>query len=288
LIGSAFVDQLSETLAALRKNGAKYKAAAMVKNLDTATVQIAGFPPGIPFSVNGAPALLTAIDRDVILVRSDLYGKPVSFNCSGQESLDGCNYRFIASAQLPGGGELRVERGFVGIDIKVQSNGYRLVNTHLEVREPDKDNSLSRVYQAAQAAELIATLKATTPHSRTLLVIGDLNSSPEDVEIPGPLPLPEPFDRGITPPYWQLVDAGFTDTWTRRPHFALGLTCCQAEDLLNRKSELYERIDLIFTQQPVWVEDMQVVGARQWDKTLPTRPRLWPSDHAGVAATLHF
>lgn len=37
------------------------------------------------------------------------------------------------------------------------------------------------------------------------------------------------------------------DVWLYRPGEVVGLTCCQAEDLMNRRSMLTRRIDLILT-----------------------------------------
>ena len=39
---------------------------------------------------------------------------------------------------------------------------------------------------------------------------------------------------------------------------------------------------------PTAVSQVRVVGARVADKTPPPGPRLWPSDHGGVVATLAF
>ncbi|WP_295584865.1 endonuclease/exonuclease/phosphatase family protein [uncultured Lamprocystis sp.] len=185
--------------------------------------------------------------------------------------------------------EVPVQRGFVAINARVAGKNYRIVNTHLEVREPQPGNPISQVFQAAQAFELIGVLRATTPIGKSLLVLGDFNSSPEDAGVPGPLPLPEPFDQGLVPPYQQLAAAGYTDGWTLRWHVRPGFTCCQAEDLLNENSQLYERIDLILSwPAPARVEDIRVVGTKHWDKTRPPAPRLWPSDHGAVAAELRF
>jgi endonuclease/exonuclease/phosphatase family metal-dependent hydrolase len=293
MIAGAFVDQLEETLSALKAQGVKYKAVASVKNLDVSAVHVDDLPAGIPFDVNGFPALLNTIDRDVILIRNDVPARPVNFKkiCPTRISLDGCNYQTVINAPIPGGpaGGLPIQRGFVAADAQIGDKHYRIVTTHLELREPDPSNPLSQFYQAAQASELIQTLKATTPKGKSLLLLGDMNSSPVDLPISGSLPLPPPFDNGIIPPYLQFVEAGFIDGWMQNHHKTPGFTCCQAEDLLNKKSELYERIDLVFSrQEPKWVEDMRVVGANQSDKTLMHGPRLWPSDHGGVTAELNF
>lgn len=212
----------------------------------------------------------------------------MSFPCL--ESEDGCNYQTappVALTTPDGLLELDFRRGFVAVDATVRDKDYRFVTTHLDVLEPAPGNPLSRFFQAAQAAELIGTLELTTPPGLLLIVVGDMNSSPEHEPVPGPLPLPEPFDQGIFPPYMQFVDAGYTDIWTLRPGAVPGFTCCQDADLSNKRSKLSERVDMIFPlERPASVKQARVVGAHASDKTLPPGPRLWPSDHGGVVAGL--
>jgi endonuclease/exonuclease/phosphatase family metal-dependent hydrolase len=292
-IAAAFVDHLEVTLDALAAEGADYEAVATVRNLDTTTATLNSSPlGGIPFVIDQVPALLTSSDRDVILARVDtvIDPVPVSFPCL--ESEDGCNYQAAAPVALttPSGDlELDFRRGFVAVDATVRGKDYRFVNTHLEIHEPAPGIPASRFFQAAQAAELIGTLELTTPLGLTLIVVGDMNSSPEHEPVPGPLPLPEPFDMAIVPPYMQFVDAGYTDIWTLRPGAVPGFTCCQDPDLSNKRSKLSERIDMIFSlEPPANVKQARVVGDRASDKTPPPGPRLWPSDHAGVVAGLQF
>jgi endonuclease/exonuclease/phosphatase family metal-dependent hydrolase len=156
----------------------------------------------------------------------------------------------------------------------------------LDTLAPVPDDPTSRFFQAAQAAQLISVLETATTDSRNLIVTGDINSSPEDQPVPGPLPgLPPPFDQGIVPPYVQLVEAGFTDVWMLRSRPDPGFTCCQAPDLLNELSLLDDRIDVVFTHDMLRRASAKVIGDRIADKT---RSGLWPSDHAGVAARLLF
>jgi endonuclease/exonuclease/phosphatase family metal-dependent hydrolase len=240
---------------------------------------------------------LIAVDRDVILARRDTVLDPVPVDFPDDPALckasqQGCNYATVlpVAVELPEGVlEVSFERGFVAVDATVEGKDFRYVATHLEVREPEPGNVVSRVFQTAQAAQLIGLLGATTPPGLTQIVVGDLNSSPEDEPVPGPLPLPPPLDQGLPPPYLQFVGAGYTDAWTLRPGALPGFTCCQAPDLLNPRSTLDERIDLIFASDaPTTVRQARVVGARVADKTPPPSPRLWPSDHGGVVATLEF
>lgn len=287
-IADAFLDYLDETLDALFARGANYADVAIVENLDLSSIQIPPFPPGLPFFINGVPAFLIAVDRDVILARADVPAEPVDFDCA-KPSADGCNYQFVLELEVPTPFDpiqASFERGFVAVNATVGSKDYRFVNTHPEIREP-----VPREFQCAQAAELIATLAATPPPEVITIVVGDLNSSPEDEPLSGTLPLnlPAPCSpTEVVPPYMQLVDAGYTDIWTLRRRPDPGFTCCQAPDLLNRRSTLDERIDFIFSSEdPAKVRQARVVGDRVSDKTRPP-PRLWPSDHAGVLATLRF
>lgn len=278
-IAAAFSDQLQLTLNAL--NGA-YVEAATVVNLNVSA---------IPFVINGVAVQLSVVDRVVILARDGVDATPVDFQSLGvcpQPSGDGCNYSLVIQAPTPLG-SIDVERGFVAVDATIDGKNYRLMNTHLEQQQPDPTNPLSQVFQAAQAAELIQILLNTTPPNRSVIVVGDMNSSPAHPAIPGPLPLPAPFNLGIPTPYQQFAGAGFTDTWELRPGNQAGYTCCQAEDLSNRRSALYERIDMIFSlEEPAKVKRVRVVGANVSDKTRPPGRGLWPSDHGSVTAELQF
>lgn len=287
-IAGAFNDHLSVTLAALGDAGADYYEAATVEDLDLRDVLVPGVPAaGVPFLIGGYPALLVAWDRDVILARGDVDARPAIIPCA-RPSVDGCNFQAFITATTPAGGDLRVERGFVAVDATVDDLDYRFVNTHLETREPVPGNPVSRFFQAAQSAELIQTLALTTPPGRTLIVVGDINSDPEHPVVPGPLPLPPPFDAGIVPPYMQFTAyGGYVDIWALAGGPGDGLTCCQAADLSNAESELYERVDMIFARDmPDPVKDVEVLGDRARDKTPP--PALWPSDHNGVTAEMDF
>ena len=157
-IADAFLDYLEETLQALAAQGADYVDVAVVNNLDLSSIQIPLFPPGLPFFIDGVPAFLVAVDRDVILARTDVPATPVDFGCA-KSSEDGCNYQVVLGAEVPippDPIQVSFERGFVAVDATVDFKSYRFVNTHLEIREP-----VPRQFQCEQAAELIETLEAT-------------------------------------------------------------------------------------------------------------------------------
>ena len=278
-IATAFFDHLQLTLDDLHGT---YVEAAKVLNFNI---------PAIPFVINGVPAQLSIVDRDVILARDGVDATPVNFQLLGvcqKPSADGCNYSAALVVTTPLG-TIDIERGFVAVDTTVDGKNYRLVTTHPEIQHPDPTNPASQFFQAAQVAELLQILLNTTPLDRSLVVVGDMNSDPKDPNIPGPLPLPAPFNSGIVTPYHQFVEAGFTDIWELRPGNPPGDTCCQAEDLTNRVSTLDQRIDMIFSLEvPAKVKNVRVVGNNASDKTPPPIVRLWPSDHAGLTGGLQF
>ncbi len=272
-IAGAFSDHLAGTLAAL---GPAYSAVAQVRNF---SVQSFDVYPGIPFYINGVPAFLRVMDRDVILARSDVVAAPVALPCA-KPSMNGCN--FSAVVPLPGLGS--IERGFVAVDAMVDGKPYRFINTHLEVQGGGGPGAIPAFFQALQAGQLIQTALGTTPAGRRLIIVGDMNSSPNDPSAQLPFP---PGD--IASPYMQFTAAGLNDAWLQRPGNLPGLSCCEQEDLRNKHSQHYERIDLIFSRELPWqVKEARLIGETSNDKTMPHGRGLWPSDHASVAARLLF
>ena len=276
-----FVDYLVVLLDALKKKGLHYKPVATVTNFDIA------LPIPYPFPTPTGTVVLGVTDRDVILARQDVSAEVVDLATSGvcpedRVSDDGCNYEVIARTVVPGEDPIpdiviEIERGYVAVDATYRSLKTRFYNTHLEVRFP-ADDPTAPLIQAAQAAELIQAidfLEKAIPHEGPVIVVGDFNSDPRDPQI---LPL--------DPPYTQMVDAGYTDAWWVWPRRWKGYTCCQDADLLNRKSVLYERVDLIFLRDFPFEGLLAFrVGQTPFSKT-PSG--LWPSDHAGVVAKIWY
>jgi Endonuclease/Exonuclease/phosphatase family len=262
---NAWGDHLAITSQVL---GTKYYVAAVVKNFETF----------IPLKDGaGNEGLVYVLDRDAILARSDVTAaavkpSPTTYPCNGDTTAadDGCNY----AAALPIGLLGNLPRGFVIVDATVGGNAYRFVNTHLENGFAD---GLPGVVQSAQAVELIGILGAITPNTTRLVIVGDMNSSPNDAVDPdSPIP---------ATPYMLFAGAELFDVWQYRPGNVAGLSCCQAADLMNRASLLTRRIDLIFTREmPKIVKDARLVGEVAADRLGPPGRGLWPSDHAAVAA----
>jgi endonuclease/exonuclease/phosphatase family metal-dependent hydrolase len=288
LFGPAFNDHVTATLEALNAHGAKYYKAGTVQNL---TIVEAGFPvPGVPVFLDNdlePDIFVTVIDRDVILARRDVDTEKVNYLCA-RPSMDGCNFENVAEASL-GGNPLRIERGFVAVDAVLKGDTYRVVNTHLEVRFPDPDNLLSRIFQSLQATELLGTLAyQAAPPDTKLLLLGDINSDPND-------PYPSMDSGPFLTPYQQFA-TGLTwdgaqlplvlqDVWTLQRKQNPGFTCCEAADLRNELSINERRVDVIFSASSPDKVKAKVLNTRPKDKTMSG---LWPSDHATVIAELKF
>jgi hypothetical protein len=254
-----FRNHLTDLMDALTAQGADYRVAAVVQEFNVA-VPLGGNSVGVT-------------DRDVILARGDVPTSVVPVALSGcRQSFDGCNYQVVVRAVLPVG-PIAIERGFVAVDALTEDGPLRFVNTHIEDRNLGPFSLLA--VQAAQAFELISILAGLpVPPGAETIVVGDINSSPQDQVV-------VPF----IPPYAQLA-AAYTDTWTLRPGDPPGFTCCQAEDLFNLDSVLNDRVDVTFTSgTPVGLVKVNLVGNDEADKT-PSG--LWPSDHAGVVTRMEF
>jgi endonuclease/exonuclease/phosphatase family metal-dependent hydrolase len=289
--GPPFVDHLKTTMDALSAIGLRYVVAGTVNHLDLT----------LPLDLNGdgVPEAVRILDRDVILVRAGLSFRPLSGSyltggicgvpvpspvpapfpatLQSQASQDGCTYTIVASVNTPVG-PIAVKRGFLGIDVNTGGQTYRVVNTHLEVKQPDPTNPASAIIQSLQSMELAGTLSATTPANRKLIALGDYNSSPVDTAI-----------GGIVPPYLVMGAAGFFDSWNTNTLAFLdldGFTCCEEADLANRRSVLSERIDLIFVRNQGRFLPSAVVTGRL--PLLTLRPPFWASDHGGVFGALLF
>ncbi len=153
---------------------------------------------------------------------------------------------------------LEVQRGYVAVDATVAGTTYRVINTHLE--------SFLKGVRVAQAQELIDGL---ANEALPIVLLGDFNT---------------PAPDGTA--YQMLLSAGYIDTWQMDSE-GTGYTCCQAKELQNEVSELYERIDQIFVRNlelPAAVMTY-TIGDKPADRLTSG---LWPSDHAGVVAHFAF
>jgi len=255
---SQSIDHLDITMKVLETVG--YNVAGIVENSKVS----------LPVSIDSdiyPDAMITLLDRDVLLTRADLVAEAVAFDCApGLVSMNGCNYISGYSPLQPLLENSWIARGYVAIDFQLNQRKWRVINTHLEVQ------GQVPLVQILQAKELISIQPLDTDPDVTILT-GDFNSPPESA-----------FDTQDSP-YKVLVESGFVDLWPLRPGRSPGYTCCQNPDLLNAESQLDRRIDHVFASGSISRVKANVLNNTPLDKT-QTNPMLWPSDHAGVYVEL--
>jgi len=192
--------------------------------------------------------------RDVILAKADL--PPDELTLSNANSAN-----YLATLSLPTvAGPLTFTRGWTSVDATVNRRAFRFINTHLEAFSP--------YHRWAQSNELLLP-GGPTDTSLPVVLVGDFNSSPDEAG---------PFLA-----YANLIAAGFVDTWLQVNPTDPGYTGFNAADLLNPTPTLTTRVDHVLTRPGVEVFRSMIVGIDQDNRT-PSG--LWPSDHAGVVATL--
>ena len=164
---------------------------------------------------------------------------------------------FLANRTYPtAGGPVPNPRGWASVDVEKNGRKFRFATTHLETQNP---------VQFPQAHDLINGAGNTT---LPVVFVGDFNVTADSAADP------------TFPVYQKFINANFVDAWPlNRP----GLTCCQAANLRNPASLLTHRLDLVLFRGAIQVLDIHLVGNKSSDRT-PSG--LWPSDHAGVVATL--
>jgi endonuclease/exonuclease/phosphatase family metal-dependent hydrolase len=164
---------------------------------------------------------------------------------------------FLANRTYPtAGGPVPNPRGWASVDVEKNGRKFRFATTHLETQNP---------VQFPQAHDLINGAGNTT---LPVVFVGDFNVTADSTADPTFLV------------YQKFLKANFMDAWPpNRP----GLTCCQAANLRNPASLLTHRLDLVLFRGAIQVLDIHLVGNKSSDRT-PSG--LWPSDHAGVVATL--
>jgi endonuclease/exonuclease/phosphatase family metal-dependent hydrolase len=191
-------------------------------------------------------------DRNAILARTDL--PPGELSLSNVQSGD-----FATYASFPVGGAggpvLPAPRSWLSVDVKVENATFRFVTTHLESNVP-------QVAQA-QADELLAGPAHTT---LPVVIAADMNSTPD------------------TGTYHDVRAAGFQDTWAAKHPGNPGYTW-GSEDISGQHLSLNQRIDYLFTSGGIKTTRVRRVGI---EPSARTPDGLYPSDHAGLVATLEL
>jgi hypothetical protein len=202
-----------------------------------------------------APGVLEDIrltDRDVILARTD--GPKLALTSKQAD-----NFEARASVPIGTTGHLDLLRGWGSVDVTLRGQTFRFINTHLEQEGP------FNTIQVDQGEEILSGPANT---SLPVILVGDFNSR---------------ADGTGTPTYNSLIGAGFKDAWSATHPGELGNTWGHDADLLNTTVNLTRRLDLVLFRNNRCAFKADVVGDELKDRT-PSG--LWPSDHAGLVATL--
>ena len=240
------LDYLDLLLKELDQRGLHYAPITITKEADA---EIPGYT---------APGVLQDIrltDQDVILARTDVSSSKLQLSNKKTG-----NYATYASLPIGNTGQsIKLLHGWGSVDVTLRGQTFRFINTHLEPEGP------FNAIQVAQGNELLSG-PAKTP--LPVILVGDFNSR---------------ADGTGTPTYNNLIGAGFKDAWSTTHPGELGNTWSHDADLLNTTVNLTRRLDLVLYRNNLCALDADVVGDELSDRT-PSG--LWPSDHAGVVATL--
>ena len=189
--------------------------------------------------------------RDVILVRR---GSKVKVRRAFRGAFTN---RFDVPTQV---GLAQQRRGWVGIDGTLAKRRFRFVTTHLEAYSPEVAEQ--------QMQQLVRRGGPLGSKKRASILVGDFNSAPGA----------NANDRGTSrddSAYYTAIDAGFRNPLPKRA------TCCFAEDLRSTAEGLETWIDHVVVRPRIRALRSGIVGRRQVSG-------LFPSDHAGVSATLRL
>jgi hypothetical protein len=243
-------DSVALLVKALRRLGLHYRPAAITNNVDAQAT--GAFPDGRKFDVRFT-------DRVAILARQ---GVAIS---NVQEQ----NYSARDDLTLLGSVPIKVPDGWASVDAHVGGRKLRFITSHLD----GLNDSNAPGIRAAEAQEIV-----NGPAHTNLPVVFtcDCNAT------------------SSTMTHAEFTAAGLRDSWAQiHPHRA-GLTCCHrsfpSDAEVNvadpePRQGIVERIDYIFMRSPFKVLAETTIGLAPGDRT-KTSPKLWPSDHLGLLASL--
>lgn len=246
----------------LKRRGLDYSVAEVQEEFD--------FESKVDTSGDGNPDFDGRLTmRDVVLVSNKMKVK----------ASDSSNYSSNAFTTPASGafGTLTILRGYNYLDVqkldqKPKKKGqpkrpgttFRFVNTHLE--------SFSAYFRDTQAAELTGG-SGIVDVDRPIVVVGDLNSDPDDPSIS-----PPPLPTANAAAYGRFITDGFAD-------YGVDVnTCCFNEDVNDTPPVTFtSRIDHVLGKGDVAPISATLIGN---DPDNRSGFGLWPTDHGGVVASL--
>jgi hypothetical protein len=248
-------DFVQELVAALASDGAQY--APVSRHDDNFTLAFPIFTPSGLVAVG-------MVESGVILARTDLPRWQLKLS-NPQSGTYNARVPLLANPLDPDPPHgFQFTNSWQSIDARVHGRKLRFITTHLDALAP------GGAVSGPQARELLAGPAST---SLPVVLAGDMNSGPQ-------------FSPAA---YNAFLAGGLTDTWTAAGLGAPPLTCCHLapNDLASDPNATYsEDDDHVFTGGKLRVLDEHLVGNTAPNP--PPAPFIWPSDHAGMVATLAF
>ena len=252
------LDYLRILLDKLAARGVPYTAMAVV---DQADLELPGCV--VPTGSRGPGRLrdIRLTDRLAILVRDELIGTAIHV---GNEQ----GGRFDAKVEIRigrSGRRMKIYRGWNSVDVVRGQSKFRLINMCLET-------NAFPLKQAKQAKEL---LRGPARTELPVILAGDSNSD---------------ANARFSLAYHRLVRSGFRDAWTQTHPCDPGYTYGNDPDLRNPIPMTHHplscrpnRFDQVLCRGQLAAKSMKRVGVDRPDRTVTG---MWPSDHAGVVATV--
>jgi len=241
-----FVQLLLTELAA---RGAEYVTAATSQNSDVE----------FPAADEMAPFDVRMTDRGVILARKGLE------TSNPKTTLYPSHLKFTIPFGSETGAPVDLVRGVARVDVNLGGAKFTFASTHLEVSGGGNDpraGALLTPLQEAQAQDLMNELNSI---AGPVVLVGDFNS-------PAGAPSPKSY---------ATIAGRFTDAYAQTNPGTPGFTCCTS--LTAPAPGHGERIDIVFFRGGVTAKAVEIVGI---DPAKRSPAGLWPSDHAGVVASL--
>lgn len=205
-------------------------------------------------NVNLVSGLVRLVDHDALLVDADR----VTINAaSGQD------FAVNLGPVAPG---VNLVRGWVWARTTVDGQSYTFASGHTEANLAGAPPGLLEQIRAAQVGEMVATLGS----GDRVVLMGDLNDTPG------------------SPMYAVLASSGYTDTWRALRPGVNGLTCCHVADLSDPVARFDQRIDYVWTRGfgDNVKGSVDRFGNVPADRLAGPASLIWPSDHAGLLASL--
>ena len=233
---------------ALGKLGLHYTAVAITNNLDIqATGSFASGPMDVRFT-----------DRVAILARK------------GVKITNVVHQNFKTHDSVPlFGFPLTVPDGYASVDATIGARRVRFITTHLDGLN---DSNASSIRNAEMKEILAGSGKTSLP----VVITCDCNAIPTSLL------------------HHTVIGAGLRDAWSVVNGHNAGLTCCHRNSPTNPEVDvadpsptqgIVERLDYVWAGKQFTVMSDKTVGLNPADRT-KTTPKLWPSDHLGLAAVL--